>query len=108
MTHILSRLRHLQFPSEQLSDTISWACFVKNDGVRSCLIELQSFLQSKIDVDPIHRILMFLPCFVHVLCKTRCFQVDRVRILVFFVHGIHRQKEYRLSFVQILSSQCQS
>ena len=74
---------------------------MKNDGVRSCLIELQSFLQSKVDVDPIHRILMFLPCFVHVLCKTRCFQVDRVRILMVFVHGIHRQKEYCLSVAQI-------
>ena len=30
--------------------------FIKNDGVRSCLIELQSFHQSKVDVDPIHRI----------------------------------------------------
>ena len=26
---------------------------MKNDSVRSCLTELQSFLQSKIDVDPI-------------------------------------------------------
>ena len=34
---------------------------MKNDSVRSCLIELQSVLQSKVDVDPIHRILMFLP-----------------------------------------------
>ena len=47
---------------------------MKNDSVRSCLIELQSFLQNKVDVDPTHRILMFLPCFVHVLCKTLCFQ----------------------------------
>ena len=65
---------------------------MKNDGVRSCLIELQSFLLSKFDVDPIHRVLMFLPCFMHVLCKTRCSQVDRVRILVFFVQRIHRQE----------------
>ena len=65
---------------------------MKNDGVRSCLKELQSFLQSKVDVDQIHRALMFLPCFVHVLCKTRCLQVDRVRILVSFVHRIDKQK----------------
>ena len=32
---------------------------MKNDGVRSCLIELQSFLLRKFDVDPIHRVLMF-------------------------------------------------
>ena len=82
---------------------------MKNDGVRSRLIELQSFLLSKFDIDPIHSVLMFLPCFVHVLCQTRCFfQVDRVRILVFFVHGIHRQKEYCLSVAQILSSWYQS
>ena len=29
---------------------------MKNDSVRSCLIELQSFLQSKVDFDPKHRI----------------------------------------------------
>ena len=38
---------------------------MKNDSVRSCLIELQSFLQSKIDVDPKICVLMFLPCFVY-------------------------------------------
>ena len=48
-------------------DTTSWEWFVKNGSIRSCLIGLQSFLQSKVDVDPIHRILMFLPCFMHVL-----------------------------------------
>ena len=34
-------------------------------------------------------------------------QVDCFRIFVFFVHGIHRQKEYCLSFAQILSSRYQ-
>ena len=79
---------------------------MKNDGVRSCLVELHSFLQGKVDVDPIHRILMSLPYLMHVLCMTRCFQVDRVRILVFFIHGIHRQEEYFLSVAEILSSRC--
>ena len=50
---------------------------MKNDSVRSCLIELQSFLQSKTDVDPIYRVLMFLPCFMHVLCMTRCIYSSR-------------------------------
>ena len=50
-------------------DTTSWECFVKNDLVRSCLIELQSFPLSKFDVDPIHRVLMFLPCLMHVLAQ---------------------------------------
>ena len=53
------------FHPDNFRDTINWECFVKNDGVRSCLIELQSFFQSKIDVDPIFRVLMFLPCFIH-------------------------------------------
>ena len=35
-----------------LRDTISWECVVKDDCVRSCLIELSSFLLSKFDVDP--------------------------------------------------------
>ena len=47
--------------------TISWQSFVKKDSVRSCLIELQSLLQSKVDVDPIHRVFMFF----HFLCLYR-------------------------------------
>ena len=35
-------------------------------------------------------------------------QVDRVRILVFFVHKIHKQKEYCPSVAQILSFRYQS
>ena len=60
---------------------------MKNDGVRSRLIELQSFHQSKFDVDPMHRVLMFLPLFLLVPCETRCFQVNFVRISVFLVIG---------------------
>ena len=77
---------------------------MKNDSARSSLIELQSFLQSKIDVDPKNRVLMLLPCFMHVLCMTRCIQVDRIKILMGFVHGIHKQKEYCLSVAQNLTS----
>ena len=91
-----------------LRDTISWECVVKDDFVRPCLIELKSFLLSKFYVDPIHRVFMFLPLFLLVPCKTRCFQVNFVRISVFFVHRIHRRKEYRLSFAQVLSSRYQS
>ena len=81
---------------------------MKDDSVRSSLIELQSFLQSKIDVDPIYCVLMSLPCIVHVLCMARFIQVDRNKILMVLVHGIHRQKEYCLSVVQNLTSRCQS
>ena len=52
--------------------------------------------------------LMFLPCLVHVLCKTRCIQVNYIGIFVFFVHRTHRREKYRLSFAQILSSWYQS
>ena len=45
---------------------------------------------------------------MRVLCMTRCIQVNRVWIFVFLVHGIHRQKEYCLSVVQILTSRYQS
>ena len=59
------------FHPNNFRNTMSWKCIVKNDSVRSNLIELQSFLLSKFEIDPIHR-----PCFMHVPCKTRCFQVD--------------------------------
>ena len=111
VTHIYINFLVYDFSSfhpNNFRDTASWECFVKNDGVRSCLIEFQSFLQSKIDVDPIHRVLMFLPLFMHVLCMTWFIQVDRIRIFVFFVHRIHRQKTYCLSVAQILSSRYQS
>ena len=91
------------FHPNYFRDTISWECIVKNDCVRSRLIELQSILLSQFDIDPTHSVLMFLPCFMHVLCKTRCFQVDRLKIIVFLFHRIHKQKEYCLSFAQILT-----
>ena len=100
------------FHSNNCRDTIRWECFVeikpKDDGVRPRLIELQSFSYNEIDVDPIHCVLMSLPCFMHVLCMTRFFQVDRLRVLMIIVHGIHRQKEYCLSVAQILTSRYQS
>ena len=46
--------------------------------------------------------------FVHVFCKTRVFQVDRLKIFMVFVHGMYRQKEYCLSVATILSSWYQS
>ena len=67
---------------------MSWKRVVKDDCVRSCLIELKSFLLSKFDVDPTHRVLMFLLYFLLVPCKTRCFQVNVFRISVFLVQRI--------------------
>ena len=81
---------------------------MKNDSVRSRLIELQSFPYSKTDVDPIYCVLMSFPCFVHTLCMTRPTQVDRIRTLMTLVSGIHKEKEHCLSVVQILTSRYQS
>ena len=53
-----------RFHHDSLRDTISWECSVKDDCVRLRLIELQSFLLSQFDVNPIHRVLMFLPYFL--------------------------------------------
>ena len=93
------------FHPNNFRNTISRECFVNNDSFRSSLIELQSFLQSNIDVYPKNCVMMFLPCFMHVLCMTRWIQVDRTRILMVFVHGIHRQKEYCLFVAQIFDLQ---
>ena len=81
--------------SHNFLNTISWKCFLKDDCIRSSLIEFQSFRDSKIDVDPIYCVLMSLPCFIQVLCMTRYTQVDHIKILVTFVHRINRQKEYK-------------
>ena len=60
--HVLFRMWFLRFHHNNFRGTISWECVVKDDGVRSCLIELKSFLLSKLYIDPIHRVLMFHPC----------------------------------------------
>ena len=97
-----------RFHHDSLRDTISWKRVVKDDCVRSFLIELKSFLLSKFDVNPIHRVLMFLPYFLLVPSKTRCIHVNFIWISMFLVHWIHRREEYRLYFAQILSSSYQS
>ena len=86
-------------------DATSWECNVKDDCIRSCLIEFESFTLSKLYIDPIHSVLVSFPGSLLVPCKTLLGQVKLVRIFVFLVHGILRRKEYRLSFpAQILSS----
>ena len=57
-------------------DTIGWECVVKDDGVRSRLIELKYFPLSKFYIDPVNRVLMSSPLFLLVPCKTWYFQVD--------------------------------
>ena len=59
--------RLLQFPFFQLSEYNKLEVFLlKDDCIRSSLIECQSFLNSKIDVDPIYCVLMSLPCIMQV------------------------------------------
>ena len=89
-------------------NAIGWKCSLKNNCVRSCLIELQSFSDSKIDIDPKYRILMSLPCILQVSCETWYRVVDILWIFVVFFSWINRQEEYRLSSAQILTSKYQS
>ena len=89
-------------------NTTSWKYSLKDDCIRSSLIECQSFPNRKIDVDPIHYVLMPLPCIVHVLCMTRCIQVDHIRILVTLVHNFNWQRGHCLSLAQILTSKYES
>ena len=71
--------------------------------LRSILFDRTSILSVEQAVcDEIHSILMSLPCFPHVLCN----QLDRVKMLVFFVQSIHKQKEYSVccsTFVVLVS-----
>ena len=59
------------FHPKNFRNTLCWKCFLKEDCIRSCLTELQSFSLSKIDVYPIHRVLLSFPCLLQVLCTTR-------------------------------------
>ena len=56
---------------DSLRDTIGWKRVVKDDCVRSCLIELKSFLLSKFDVDP-------TPCFDVSSTLSACAKQDAV------------------------------
>ena len=107
---IQKSLKEIFGGSRGVVHTFSYMISSVSISVRSCLIELQSFLQSKVDVDPKHRVLIYssilFACIVPRM--TRCFQVNYLRISVFFVHRIHRREEYRVSFAQILSSRYQS
>ena len=82
---------------------------MKDDCIRSSLIECQSFLGRGININPKYRVLMFPP--------SQCASIvhDVVywgsifcRILMPFVSGISRQEEYCLSLAWILTSRYQS
>ena len=93
-----------RFQHNCFRNTISRECIVEDDCVRSCLIELHSFALSKLNIDPVHRILVHFPL-VLVRCKTWFGQIKLWWIFVILMHGIHGCKEYRLSVPpRILSS----
>ena len=92
------------FQSNNFWNTISWKNSLKDDCIRSSLIECQSFPDRKIDVDPIYRVLMSLPCIVQVLCTTWYIQVNLFKIVVTFVPRTNRQEENCLSLAWILTS----
>ena len=83
--------------SDNFWNTISWKYSLKDDCIRSSLIECQSFVNRKININPKYRVLMFLPSTVQVLCKTWYSEVNLCRILMPFVSRINRQEEYCLS-----------
>ena len=96
------------FQSNNFWDTISWKCSLKDDCIRSSLIECQSFPNREIDVEPIYCVLVSFPCIMQVLCTTWYIQVSHIRILVTSVHRINKQEEHCLSFAQTLTSRYQS
>ena len=96
------------FQSHNFWHTISWKCSLKDNCIRSSVIECQSFSNRKINIEPKYRVLMFLPSTVQVLCSTWYREVNMCRILMPFVFGINRQKEYCLSLAWILTSRYQS
>ena len=72
--------------------------------MRSSLIECQSLLNRKININPKYRVLMFLPSTVQVLCTTWFIKVNLCRILMSFVSGI---KAKRILSVSCLNSDLQ-
>ena len=83
--------------------TLCWKCFMKDDRVRSSLMERQSFFNDKIDVDPKYRVLMSFSCIARVLCTTWYIQVNLIRILVTSGYRTNRQEEYCLSLIRTMS-----
>ena len=94
--------------SHNFWNTISWKCSLKDNCIRSCLIECQSLFNRKVNINPKYRVLMPLPCTVHVSRSTWYREVNTFRIFMIFVSWINWQEEYCLSSAQILTSRCQS
>ena len=79
-------------------NTISWKCILKDDCIRSNLIECQFFLNRKIDFDPIYRVLdvfsMHCANIVHDVVHSSQSRQDPCAL---YPWDKNRQEEYRLS-----------
>ena len=107
-TSMVFHTKLLKFSISQLFEYDNLEVFLKDDCLRSCLIECQSFSDCKINIDPKYRVLMPFPCTVHVFRETWYREVNILRVSVTFISWINRQEEYRLSVAQILTSWYQS
>ena len=96
------------FQSFNFQNTMGWKCSSKNDCIRSCLIECQSFFDRKINIDPKYRVLMPFPCAAQVSRETRYREVNIFKVSVTFISWINKQEEHRLSSAQIFTSKYQS
>ena len=94
--------------SHNFWNTISWKCSLKDNCIRSCLIECQSLFNRKVNIKPKYRVLVPLPCTVHVFRSTWYREVNIFRIFMICVSWINGQEEYCLSSSQILTSRYQS
>ena len=73
------------FHPNNFPDTISWKCFVKNDSVSIVFDRTSILVFTARLMSTQYTVFWFvITCFVHVLCKTQCFQVDRIRMLMVF------------------------
>ena len=85
----------LELPvSKNLQSTNFWnatssKCSMKINCIRSCLTECQSFPNHKIDVESMHRILMFFHALCKIMYTTWYPQINLFRILVTFISRIN-------------------
>ena len=91
------------FKSHNFWNTTSWKYSLKDDSIRSSLIE--SLSNRKININPKYRVLMFLPSTMQVLCSTWCTEVNVFRIFMIFC--LLDQEARRILFVSCLNSDLQ-
>ena len=108
-TNIAFHTIFLRFSIFQLSQCNLGKSSLKDDCVRSCLIELQSFFDdSKININSEYRVLMPFPTVLYVSGMSRFRVVNVFWISVIFVSWINRQEEHCLTSAQNLTSKNQS